>query len=208
MRIPSIILGAALTLAAGAAAAQSLPFAYPSTLLDAPATLTEPPGAVGRVGKPGVVLDQSTLEEAAAFTHAVRLKEGRGDFTRHYSCLTGTEGGRALRVWLVSSDAKHVTEAQLEWAKEETKTPSTCRALPSEKLPVRLGKVGLGMTEAEVEALAGKPSYKDGAGWSYWFSQRFLRNARNLQELELNWLAVRFEEGRAAQAFISMVKNP
>lgn len=208
MRIPSIILGAALTFAAGAAAAESLPFAYPSTLLDAPATLTEPPGAFVRFGKPVVVLDQTTLEEAAAFTHAVRLREGRGDFTRHYTCLAGTEGGRALRVWLISSDAKHVTEAQLEWLKDGEETPHTCRALPREKLPVRLGKIGLGMTEEDVEALAGKPSYKDGAGWSYWFSQRFLRNARNLQELELNWLAVRFDEGRAAQAFISMVKNP
>lgn len=35
-----------------------------------------------------------------------------------------------------------------------------------------------------------------------------LRNARNLQELELNWLAVLFKDGKAEKAFISLVKNP
>jgi hypothetical protein len=42
----------------------------------------------------------------------------------------------------------------------------------------------------------------------YWFSQRFLRNARNLQELELNWLSVHFDEqGLVDKAFISQVTN-
>lgn len=194
-------------LSAACASAQNLPFAYPSSLLEAPATLTEPPADFVRLGKPKIVLDVTTLEEAAAFTGAPRIRDGHGDFARDYACLSGTEAGRPVRVWMIASDTVHVTEVQLEWADDDT-PPVSCRKLPPERLPVRLGPVGLGMTEKEVLELAGKPSHRDARGWSYWFSQRFLRNTCNLQELELNWLAVRFEKGRAVQAFISLVKNP
>ena len=194
-------------LSAACASAQNLPFAYPSSLLEAPATLTEPPADFVRLGKPKIALDATTLEEAAAFTGAPRIRDGHGDLARDYACLSGTEAGRPVRVWMIASDTVHVTEVQLEWADDDT-PPVSCRKLPPERLPVRLGPVGLGMTEKEVLELAGKPSHRDARGWSYWFSQRFLRNARNLQELELNWLAVRFEKGRAVQAFISLVKNP
>lgn len=194
-------------LSAVCASAQNLPFAYPSSLLEAPATLTEPPADFVRLGKPKIVLEVTTLEEAAAFTGAPRIRDGRGDFARDIACLAGTEASRPVRVWMIASDTVHVTEVQLEWAESDT-PPVFCRKLAPERLPVRLGPVGLGMTEKEVLELAGKPSYRDAQGWSYWFSQRFLRNARNLQELELNWLAVRFEKGRVAQAFISLVKNP
>lgn len=80
--------------------------------------------------------------------------------------------------------------------------------MPPERLPFRLGKVGLGMSKKMVVAAIGKPSYESPDGWTYWFSQRWLRNARNLQELELNWLALKFENGRVEQAFNSLVKNP
>ena len=54
----------------------------------------------------------------------------------------------------------------------------------------------------------GIPSYNDGFGWQFWFSQRFLKNARGLQELELDWLGVEFQNGRAVRGFASLVKNP
>ena len=46
------------------------------------------------------------------------------------------------------------------------------------------------------------------AGWHYWFSQRFLRNKRGLQELELNWLAVHYDDdGLVDKTFSSQVTN-
>lgn len=182
------------------------PFGYPAALLDAPATLVTPPADFLRLGKPKIELWNTTLGEAAEFTGATRLREGRGPFARDYMCLSGTENGKPVLAWIISSDTKTVTEVQLEHPKGEI--PAFCKALPMERLPMRLGKIGLGMTEKEVEKLVGPASYKDAEGWRYWFSQRWLRNARNLQELELNWLAVFFKEGKAQKAFISLVKNP
>lgn len=182
------------------------PFGYPASLLDAPATLTEPPADFLRLGKPKIELWNTTLAEAAEFTGATRLREGRGPFARDYMCLAGTENGEPVLAWIISSDTKNVTEVQLEHPEGEI--PAFCKKLPSERLPLRLGKIGLSMSEKEIAKLVGPISYKDGKGWHYWFSQRWLRNARNLQELELNWLAVFFKNGKAEKAFISLVKNP
>ena len=52
------------------------PFAYPTGLLDASATLTEPVGRFARLGKPVIELEVSKLVDAAALTDAVRLREG------------------------------------------------------------------------------------------------------------------------------------
>ena len=61
---------------------------------------------------------------------------------------------------------------------------------------------------ALVNELLGRASYKDEAGWHYWFSQRFLRNKRGLQELELNWLAVHYDDdGLVDKTFSSQVTN-
>lgn len=189
---------------------------YPASLLEAPATLEVPPADFVRLGKPVVRLGVTTLEEAATLTNGTRLREGRGVFARDVMCLSGTEDGRPVLAWLIASDTSHVSEVQLYWGDEAAesepggaKVPRICRKLPAQRLPVRLGKIGLGMSKKDVTALVGAPSHVAEDGWHYWFSQRFLRNERNLQELELNWLAVRFDaEGRAERAFISLVKNP
>lgn len=192
-----------------------LPMAYPGSLLEAPATLEEPPADFVRLGKPVVRLDVTTLEEAAVLTNGTRFREGRGVFARDIMCLSGTEDGRPVLAWLIASDTVRVSEVQLFWGDEPDEgvpggeAPRVCRRLAPEHLPIRLGKIGLGMTKKDVWEFVGAPSHVAEDGWHYWFSQRFLRNARNLQELELNWLAVRFDdEGRAERAFISLVKNP
>ena len=80
--------------------------------------------------------------------------------------------------------------------------------LDAEHLPVQIGRIGLGMESALVNELLGRASYKDEAGWHYWFSQRFLRNKRGLQELELNWLAVHYDDdGLVDKTFSSQVTN-
>lgn len=183
------------------------PFAYPNKLLDAPATLTTPLGAETRLGKPKVVLEHTSLEALTALTGAPRMRDGRGDFARDLVCVTGTENARPMIVWFISSDNKTVTEVQTEWL-DNRPAPSICKPLPAENLPVRLGKVGLGMTTKDVDDLLGTPSLSDETGWQFWFSQRFLRNARNLQELELNWLAVHFDkDGRVDKSFVAQVTN-
>ncbi len=198
---------AALIAASALWATEASPFPYPASLLDAPATLSDPPGGFLRLGKPLIALDVTTLQDAAAFTGATRLREGRGDFARDYMCLAGTEGGRPLVAWVIASGGERVSEVQLEWRKKEA-IPGFCKAMPAARLPFRLGKVGLGMTKAQTAELLGRASLESRDGWSYWFSQRWLRNARNLQELELNWLAVHFSDGVADRAFISLVRNP
>ena len=165
---------------------EAVPFAFPNKLLDVPATLKSPVGQHVYIGRP---------------------RDGQGVFARDVMCVTGTEGTKPVIVWFISSDNKTVTETQVEWLNDRV-VPPTCRALPAENLPVRLGKVGLGMTGDEVQELIGDPSLSDEDGWKYWFSQRFLRNQRNLQELELNWLAVHFDqEGRVDKAFVAQVTN-
>lgn len=184
------------------------PMAYPTSLLEVPATLAEPPADFLRLGKPIVRLEVSSLEDVARLTNATRLREGHGVFSRDVMCLSGTEQGKPVIAWLVASDTEHVSEVQLLRQPPETTIPQVCRALPAELLPFRLGRIGIGMTPEEVEELVGPPSRVADDGWHYWFSQRFLRNARNLQELELNWLAVRYKHGCVDKAFISLVKNP
>lgn len=166
-KLPALLAGALLPLAlAGGAHAEKItgPFAYPTGLLDAPATLTTPLGRDARIGKPMIV-------------------------------------------WFIATDSDFVTEAQLEWAGERT-VPEICRRLDAEHLPVQIGRIGLGMESALVNELLGRASYKDEAGWHYWFSQRFLRNKRGLQELELNWLAVHYDDdGLVDKTFSSQVTN-
>ena len=183
------------------------PFSYPTGLLDAPATLATHVGDSARIGKSIVVLESTKLADLAELTGATRLSEGRDVFRRDTLCLTGTEHGKPVIAWFIATDSEYVTEAQLEWVNDRH-VPEYCRRLPPERLPIQLGKVGLGMTQSEVQELLGPASSQDDNGWHYWFSQRFLRNDRGLQELELNWLAVRFDDqGLVSQAFISQVTN-
>ena len=183
-KLPALLAGALLPLAlAGGAHAEKItgPFAYPTGLLDAPATLTTPLGRDARIGKPRIVLESTRLEDLAAMTGATRLSEGDGVFRRDTLCLTGTTHGKPMIVWFIATDSDFVTEAQLEWAGERT---------------------------VPVNELLGRASYKDEAGWHYWFSQRFLRNKRGLQELELNWLAVHYDDdGLVDKTFSSQVTN-
>lgn len=188
-------------------AAVTEPFPYPTGLLDAPATLSTPAGNFLQLGKPRITLEQTKLADIASRTDATRLREGEGDFERDLLCFTGTEHGRPLIVWLIATESETVTEAQIEWLNERT-APEYCRRLSSEMLPVRTGKIGLGMTETEVVKLLGAPSYRDCDGWYYWFSQTFGRGSRSLQKLTLSWLAVRFDEkGLSVQSFVSQVTN-
>ena len=209
-KLPALLAGALLPLAlAGGAHAEKItgPFAYPTGLLDAPATLTTPLGRDARIGKPRIVLESTRLEDLAAMTGATRLSEGDGVFRRDTLCLTGTTHGKPMIVWFIATDSDFVTEAQLEWAGERT-VPEICRRLDAEHLPVQIGRIGLGMESALVNELLGRASYKDEAGWHYWFSQRFLRNKRGLQELELNWLAVHYDDdGLVDKTFSSQVTN-
>ena len=183
------------------------PFSYPTGLLDAPATLATPVGDSARIGKSIVVLESTKLADLAELAGATRLSEGRDVFRRDTLCLTGSEHGKPVIAWFIATDSEYVTEAQLEWVNDRH-VPEYCRRLPPERLPIQLSKVGLGMTQSEVQELLGPASSQDDNGWHYWFSQRFLRNDRGLQELELNWLAVRFDDqGLVSQAFISQVTN-
>ena len=207
LSVAAIILPMALTSVQAQAAETAGPFSYPAGLLDAPATLTQPAGDYAQIGINRIFLEDTTLFDLASLTGATRLREGDGDFKRDTLCLCGTENGRPLITWFVATDSDKVTEVQLEWL-EDRDSPEYCQQLETTRLPVRLGRIGLGMNEKEVHQHLGEASYIDNAGWHYWFGQRFMRNERNLQELELNWLAIRFDKtGRVERAFISQVTN-
>lgn len=169
--------------------------------------LAEPPAAYVQIGRERLQLGEAELETAALRWGAARLREGTGLFERDYACFEGTESGKPILLWLISSDLKTVTEAQIERVTSE-RIPAHCGKLVGTDLPVRLGRVGLDMTPKQSAEAVGIPSYNDGFGWQFWFSQRFLKNARGLQELELDWLGVEFQNGRAVRGFASLVKNP
>ena len=94
-----------------------------------------------------------------------------GLFERDYACFEGTESGKPILLWLISSDLKTVTEAQIERVTSE-RIPAHCGKLVGTDLPVRLGRVGLDMTPKQSAEAVGIPSYNDGFGWQFWFSQR------------------------------------
>ena len=205
--VAAVMLSLSMTSMPALSADVAGPFSYPAGLLYAPATLTQPVGDYAQIGMNRVFLEDTTLYDLASLTGATRLREGTGDFKRDTLCLSGTENGRPLIAWFIATDTDKVTEVQTEWVGEND-VPEYCRPLEANRLPVRLGRIGLGMSEKEVAELIGPSSYVDNAGWHYWFSQRFMRNEKNLQELELNWLALRFDEkARVERAFISQVTN-
>ena len=148
---------AAFFAAAPAGAETASPFGYPSTTLDAPATFTEPVGEFVRFGREPFFLGSAGLRDAAERFHAARLREGAGYFERDFACFAGTEGGRPMIVWLIATASSEITEAQIEWVKDEREVPRTCGRLEARNLPVRLGLAGLGMTEKEVAEHIGKP---------------------------------------------------
>lgn len=181
------------------------PQPYPGALMDTPATKTTPPAAFVRLGKPVVAFEHTTMADVVALTGAKPVTEGRGMFRRDYVCLAGSENGRPMRLWLIATDGAAISEAQLEWAD----TPeAACTPLPKALLPVRLGKVGLGMTEKDLRGFQGAPSHTVENGWRFWFGQRWLRDERNFQKLELNWLGARVKRGRVDRLFASQVTNP
>lgn len=184
------------------------PFSYPSTLLDTPATLTQPPALFARLGKPMFELDVTPFVEAANFLHATRYREGHGDFERDFFCVAGTENDQPILGWVIASGTSTVSEIQLTRVRDASQIPPYCAKLTEQQLPVRLGPVGIGMSIHTVDELLGPASHVDTNGWHFWFSQRFLRNQRGLQELELNWLGLHFTNSHVDQAFISLVKNP
>ena len=129
----------------GGHGAHAAPFGYPSTALNAPATLAQPPAAYVQIGRERLQLGEAELETAALRWGAARLREGTGLFERDYACFEGTESGKPILLWLISSDLKTVTEAQLERVTPE-QIPAHCGKLVGTDLPVRLGRVGLDMT--------------------------------------------------------------
>lgn len=186
----------------------ALPFEYPASLLDAPATLSIPPALSVRVGKTEVALSQSQLQDMTHLMQAIQMRVGQGLFRQDSICLLGTEGGKPVRLWLIATDSKAISEAQLEYLPVDAKHENVCTSVNFRYLPFRLGKIGLGMTEKFVRRTVGRPSHQTVDGWMYWFSQRVLRTPNNTQELELNWLGVRVEKGKVVQAFSSVVRNP
>ena len=147
-KLLALLAGVAL---AGAVHSEAItgPFAYPTGLLDAPATLTTPLGRDARIGKPHIVLENTRLEDLATMTGAVRLSEGNGVFRRDTICLSGTTHGKPTIAWFIATDSDFVTEVQLEWAGERT-VPEFCRRLDAEHLPIQIGRIGLGMERALV----------------------------------------------------------
>ena len=207
LSVAAVMLPLAMTSQPALSADVAGPFSYPSGLLYAPATLTQPAGDYAQIGMNRIFLEDTTLYDLASLTGATRLREGAGDFKRDTLCVCGTENGRPLIAWFIATDSDKVTEVQVEWLNDND-APEYCRKLEANRLPVRLGRIGLGMTKKDVAQYIGEASYEDDAGWQYWFSQRFMRNEKNLQELELNWLALRFDaNGRVERAFISQVTN-
>ena len=115
--------------------AHTAPFGYPSTALNAPATLAEPPAAYVQIGRERLQLGEAELETAALRWGAARLREGTGLFERDYACFEGTESGKPILLWLISSDLKTVTEAQIERVTSE-RIPAHCGKLVGTDLPV------------------------------------------------------------------------
>ena len=67
-----------------------------------------------QIGRERLQLGEAELETAALRWGAARLREGTGLFERDYACFEGTESGKPILLWLISSDLKTVTEAQIE----------------------------------------------------------------------------------------------
>ena len=184
-----------LALFSGAASAAGGPAGYPATLMDAPATLTEPPAPFVRLGKPVVMLEKTTLEDVVLHTGGMRLSPrdlvpcGHRRRTPHASLAHRNRRSARFRSAARMDGRGRKTRLRLPAAFARTSS--------------RAARQSGARHEEGRRSRAPRPR-----GWHYWFSQRFLRNERHFQMLELNWLGVRFEDGRAVRLFSSQVTNP
>ncbi|MEF9944477.1 MAG: hypothetical protein RR758_09900, partial [Burkholderiaceae bacterium] len=143
-----------LALLTGATGAAELePPGYPAVLLNTESTLATPPAPRLALGNLGITLERTRLGDIARATGAPITREREGDSVRDWICFSTTEGGRALRLWLLATEPDGViTEAQIEPAASDRR----CPRLPLEMMPVRIAN-GLhpGQSRADVIKTAG-----------------------------------------------------
>lgn len=195
-----------LVLLAGSAGAAELePPGYPAVLLNAEPTLAAPPAPRLTLGNLGITLERTRLGDIARATSAPITRERDGDSVRDWICLSTTEGGRALRLWLMSAEPDGViTEAQVEPAASDRR----CPRLPLEMMPVRLAN-GLhpGQSRADVIKSAGKPSLEED-GWLLYLADRPLAAAGGKTLNELNILGVKLVGGRVTRVLATQSTSP
>lgn len=182
------------------------PFNYPASALEVPATLAQPPALDVHIADAVLRVGTDDLTQVAKKLGARVFEEGTGDYARAHVCLAGRmEENRMPVMWLVATGSTTISEAQLEWRR---RAPKVCTQLP-ESVTMRLGKAQLQLDEKTALERLGKPSHRDGFGWSFWLSQQFTKNARGLEGLELDWLGLHFDDtGRVDKLFTSFVRNP
>ena len=192
-------------LATPAGAAELEPPGYPAVLLNAEPTLATPPAPRLLLGNLGITLERTRLGDIARATGAPITRERESDSARDWICLSTTEAGRKLRVWLLSAEPDGaITEAQVEPAANDRR----CPLLPPELMPVRVG-AGLhpGQSRADVIKTAGKPSHEED-GWLLYLADRPVPAAAGKTANELNILAVKLAGGRVNRVLAAQTTSP
>jgi hypothetical protein len=194
---------------AGAAGAGSPP-TQPFKAMDWAATSARPVAGV-MLGHVQVQLEQTTLPQVLGVAATGRIAHG-GDAGERSSWLCYTVPGQHPgRLWLISGaemggPAQPVTAITLESVAHEA-AAADCPVLPPALRPVLMDpRVGLRMTDAQVEQVLGVPSHREGPWRSFNFQAKVAGKCAGGYD-RMNWLVTGSQDGKVTSLYAGQVTS-
>lgn len=208
MKTKSFILSSCVPLFAAfsssaSAVAIAEPFAYPESLLSGQPVKDKATAPGMSFGALKVELEKTPIRELSKRLGAPLAREGKGDFTRDWTCL---KNGRHA-VWIIASDSAAVTEVQMAAQSEASGKPGKCYALPREFEAASIGGIVPGIKLSEALARLGSPTYSSDDGWYFWSQYKTIEEYSNTR-IQINWTGIQASNGKAVRIFSSQVTNP
>ena len=156
----------------------------------------------------GQTVAQSTpIRDLAKKLHFSLMREGDGDYTRDWTCLTTGSGSDDFSIWLIATGSPAVTEAQMASNGLSPRGKGTCHLLKGSEKNVSIGGITPGMTWNQVLAKFGQPTYVADDDWYFWSTSKTIEEFSNSRE-QMNWTGVQLEKGKVSRLFSSQATNP
>ena len=127
-----LLIGAVVTAGLQTAAYASSvaePFAYPESLVAGRPVEGKPVTQGIRIGSEEVTLESTPIRDLAKKLHFSLMREGDGDYTRDWTCLTTGSGSDDFSIWLIATGSPAVTEAQMASNGLSPRGKGTCHLL-------------------------------------------------------------------------------
>ena len=205
-----LLIGAVVTAGLQTAAYASSvaePFAYPESLVAGRPVEGKPVTQGIRIGSEEVTLESTPIRDLAKKLHFSLMREGDGDYTRDWTCLTTGSGSDDFSIWLIATGSPAVTEAQMASNGLSPRGKGTGPLLKGSEKNASIGGITPGMTWNQVLAKFGQPTYAADDDWYFWSTSKTIEEFSNSRE-QMNWTGVQLEKGRVSRLFSSQATNP